>query len=56
MSNNVEMIIVDNTVEAAEHAAKTGLIFNGTIPEIENEKQEDKGEKPGKEEAEVMTS
>ncbi|HEY0669435.1 MAG TPA: phosphatase domain-containing protein [Sphingobacteriaceae bacterium] len=56
MGNNVEMIIVDNTVEAAEHAAKTGLIFNGTIPEIENEKQEDKGEKPGKEEAEVMTS
>lgn len=55
-SNNVEMVIVDNTVEAAEHAAKTGLIFKGTIPEIENEKQEDKGEKPGKEEAEVMTS
>jgi phosphatidate phosphatase APP1 len=28
----VEMVIVDNTVEAAEHAAKTGLIFTEAIP------------------------
>lgn len=46
----VEMIIVDNTVEAAEHAAKTGLIFTGEIPKIEVDKKQDKGELPGKEE------
>lgn len=46
----VEMIIVENTVEAAEHAAGRGLIFTDTIPVIEEEKKEDKGEKPGKEE------
>ena len=45
----VEMIIVENTVEAAEHAAGRGLIFTDTIPVIEEEKKEDKGEKPGKE-------
>jgi phosphatidate phosphatase APP1 len=55
MNENVEMIIVDNTVEAAEHAAKTGLIFRETIPAIKNDKLEDKGEKPGKEEAEVIS-
>ena len=46
----VEMVIVENTVEAAEHAAKNGLIFTDTIGVIEEEKKEDKGEKPGKEE------
>lgn len=55
MNENVEMIIVDNTVEAAEHAVKTGLIFRDTLPGIENDKLEDKGEKPGKEEAEVIS-
>jgi phosphatidate phosphatase APP1 len=52
--NKVEMIIVENTVKAAEHAAKTGLIFTETIPAIEQEKKEDKGEAPGKDEAEVV--
>lgn len=46
----VEMIIVDNTVEAAEHAARTGLIFSQAISSIEKDKQLDKGETPGKEE------
>ena len=47
----VQMLVVENTVQAAEDAAKIGLIYNNTIPAIEQEKQEDKGEKPGKEEA-----
>jgi phosphatidate phosphatase APP1 len=46
----VEMVIVDNTVEAAEHAAKTGLIFREAIEPIEVDKKQDKGEIPGKEE------
>lgn len=48
-----EMIIVENTVEAAEHAAKKGLIFSETIPVIEQDKKEDKGQEPGKEEPSV---
>jgi phosphatidate phosphatase APP1 len=47
---NVEMIIVDNTVEAAEHAAKIGLIFKDAIAPIDLDKKQDKGELPGKEE------
>lgn len=50
LEHKVEMIIVDNTVAAAEHAAKTGLIFTEAIPAIEQEKKEDKGQEPGKEE------
>lgn len=49
-----EMLIVENTVEAAEHAAKTGLIFTEAIPAIEQDKKEDKGQEPGKEEATVL--
>ena len=49
-SDKVEMVIVDNTVEAAEHAAKCGLIYQDEIPKIEVDKKQDKGEKPGKEE------
>jgi phosphatidate phosphatase APP1 len=49
-----EMVIVENSVEAAAHAAQQGLIFTETIPAIEQEKKEDKGEAPGKEEATVM--
>ena len=45
----VEMVIVDNTVEAAEHAAKSGLIYVEEIPKIEVGKKQDKGELPGKE-------
>jgi phosphatidate phosphatase APP1 len=53
--HKIEMVIVENTVEAAEHAAQQGLIFTETIPLIEEEKKEDKGEKPGKEEATVSS-
>ncbi len=52
--HKVEMLIVDNTVEAAEHAAKNGLIFTDTIPAIEQEKREDKGQEAGKEEMGVV--
>jgi phosphatidate phosphatase APP1 len=48
-TDKVEMIIVDNTVEAAEHAAKIGLIYTEEIPKIEVDKKQDKGELPGKE-------
>jgi hypothetical protein len=47
------MLILDNTVEAAEHAAKLDLIYTETIPEIETEKELDKGQIPGKEEATI---
>jgi phosphatidate phosphatase APP1 len=50
VSEKVEMVIVDNTVEAAEHAARTGLIYVEEIPKIEVDKKQDKGELPGKEE------
>ena len=49
-----EMVVVENTVEAAEHAAQNGLIFTETIPAIEQEKKEDKGQEPGKEDATVV--
>jgi phosphatidate phosphatase APP1 len=52
--DKVDMIVLDNAEEAAEHAAKIGLIFNDAIPEITTEKQQDKGQIPGKEEATVM--
>jgi phosphatidate phosphatase APP1 len=54
MEDKVEMLIVDNTVEAAEHAAKIGLIFSEAIPPIEQDKKEDKGQVPGKEEASAV--
>ncbi|KAA9332861.1 App1 family protein [Adhaeribacter soli] len=46
--SKVEMVLVENTVNAAEHAAKAGLIYTETIPEIAEEKAQDKGEIPGK--------
>jgi phosphatidate phosphatase APP1 len=46
--SKVEMVIVDNTVEAAEHASKLGLILWESIPEIEKDKNRDKGKAPGK--------
>jgi phosphatidate phosphatase APP1 len=49
MGASVEMVIVDNTVEAADHAVKNGLIFRETIPEIVEDKKQDKGETQGKE-------
>jgi phosphatidate phosphatase APP1 len=42
----VEMLLVENTVKAAEHAATTGLIFNSEIPAIEAEKEKDKSPEP----------
>jgi phosphatidate phosphatase APP1 len=48
-TDKVEMIIVDNTAEAAAHAAKTGLIYSEAIPVIVEDKKMDKGETPGKE-------
>ena len=52
--DKVDMLILDNAEEAAEHAADAGLIFREAIPEIANEKQQDKGQIPGKENAAVM--
>jgi phosphatidate phosphatase APP1 len=49
VDDKVEMLIVDDTVEAAEHAARTGLIFSTAIPEIITDKDKDKGHVPGKE-------
>jgi len=40
--DKVEMLLVENTVTAAEHAAKTGLIFSEAIPAIEEDKEKDK--------------
>ena len=51
-AHEVEMIIVDNTIEAAEHAARTGLIFSEEIPGIVEDKKQDKGETPGKQDLE----
>ena len=48
LTDKVEMVIVDNTVEAAEHAAKTGLIHTAEIPKIVVDKKQDKGEIGGK--------
>ncbi len=53
--HKVEMVIVENTVEAAKHAADNGLLFTEAIPAIEQEKKEDKGQAPGKEEAAVIS-
>lgn len=55
IADKVEMIVVDNTVEAAKHAAENKLIFTEAIPVIVDEKQKDKGETPGKEELSVVT-
>jgi phosphatidate phosphatase APP1 len=52
--HKLEMIIVDNTTEAADHAAKTGLIYREAIPAIEQDKMEDKGQVEGKEEATII--
>jgi phosphatidate phosphatase APP1 len=49
LKHKVEMLIVDNTVEAAKHAAGIGLIESETVPRIEHDKSKDKGESPGKE-------
>jgi len=53
LKDEVELVIVDNTVEAAEHAAKTGLIYTEAIPKIEEDKMQDKGQIAGKEETSI---
>jgi hypothetical protein len=53
---SVPMLVVDNSVEAAEHAAQIGLIFQESIPVIEEEKEKDKGNTPGKEAIELVGS
>jgi phosphatidate phosphatase APP1 len=53
VADKVEMVIVDNTLEAAKHAASIKLIFTEAIPEIKEDKEQDKGEKPGKTELTV---
>jgi phosphatidate phosphatase APP1 len=55
-ADKVDMLIIDNAVEAAEHAAQANLIFTNSIEEIETEKELDKGEIPGKEEAGIISS
>jgi len=50
--DKIEMVIVDNTIEAAEHASKINLIYSDEIPKIVVDKKQDKGELPGKEELE----
>ena len=52
--DKIEMIIVDDTAEAAKHAAENGLIFTQAIAAIEQDKKEDEGVVPGKEEATVI--
>jgi phosphatidate phosphatase APP1 len=56
IGQKIEMVVVDNTVEAAEHAARTKLIFTETIPDIVEEKEQDKGQKAGKESLDTFTS
>lgn len=51
--HKVEMVIVENTVQAAEHAAARKLIFTEAVPEIEEDRKQDEGELPGKEEMTV---
>jgi phosphatidate phosphatase APP1 len=46
--HKVEMVIVDNTVEAAQHASRIGLINRESIREIQKDKSRDKGEVSGK--------
>ncbi|RYZ49179.1 MAG: hypothetical protein EOO14_21025 [Chitinophagaceae bacterium] len=51
--HKTEMVIIENTVEAAEHAARLGLLFSAAIAAIEHDKQEDKGQLPDKEDATI---
>lgn len=53
-ADKVEMILVENTVEATEHAAPEGVDIYGSYPGNRAEKKEDKGHAPGKEEPAVL--
>jgi len=48
LKHKVEMVIVDNTLEAAKHASAIGLVEPESLTKIEHEKSKDKGESPGK--------
>ncbi|RYZ21924.1 MAG: DUF2183 domain-containing protein [Chitinophagaceae bacterium] len=48
-TDKVELVLTENSVEAAEHAAQTGLIYREAVAAVEKDKQQDKGEAPGKE-------
>jgi hypothetical protein len=48
------MMLTQDSVKAAEHAATIGLIYTQKLPAIKQDKKEDKGEVAGKEEAEVI--
>lgn len=50
----VDMIIAENSLDAAAHAMKNGLLFREAITAIEVDKKEDKGELPGKEPIEKL--
>ncbi|MBA2500313.1 MAG: DUF2183 domain-containing protein [Chitinophagaceae bacterium] len=52
--HGVEMMLTQDSVKAAEHAATIGLIYTQKLPAIKQDKKEDKGEVAGKEEAEVI--
>jgi hypothetical protein len=45
---DVEMILTEDSVQAAEHAATAGLIFREKIEKIEQDKLEDEGVIEGK--------
>jgi phosphatidate phosphatase APP1 len=47
----VEMILTEHSVEAAAHASASGLIYREELPVIEQDKKEDEGQAPGKEDA-----
>ncbi|GAB3577446.1 DUF2183 domain-containing protein [Spirosoma luteolum] len=45
-AHNVPMLLVPDTVAAAEHAAAIGLIDSDTLPEIRADRQSDMGQSP----------
>ena len=45
--DKVEMLLVQDTVQAAEHAAQRGLIFQEAIPAVEQEKRKDESAADG---------
>ncbi|WP_400190980.1 App1 family protein [Hymenobacter sp. B81] len=49
--HNVEMLLVKDTVQAAEHAVRSGLVYTEAVPAVEADKQKDETtpEDPGEE-------
>ncbi len=52
----VEMILTKYSIKAAEHAVSQGLIYKEEIPAIVEDKKEDTGQVPGKEETALSTA